>query len=100
MRETGGEAAISKREELLLQGLRDFVVATGIVPRAPRVEGINPPKLLSYFEALRDWDQSASGMAITGADCFESEARLWPPNWIPNGRSGKGRSYLRGCKRP
>ncbi|MES2933176.1 MAG: NADPH-dependent 2,4-dienoyl-CoA reductase, partial [Pseudomonadota bacterium] len=41
------------RAELEAQGFDDIIVATGIVPRLPRIDGIDHPKVLSYLDVLQ-----------------------------------------------
>ena len=55
------------REELLAQGYDDVIVATGIVTRKPRIEGIDHPKVLSYLDVLRDGKPVGRKVAIIGA---------------------------------
>ena len=55
------------RDELLNMGFDDVIVATGIVPRTPRIEGIGHPKVLSYLDVLRDDVPVGSRVAIIGA---------------------------------
>ncbi len=50
--------------------LRDFdeiVLATGIVPRLPAIEGVDHPKVLSYLDVLRDKKPVGQRVAIIGA---------------------------------
>lgn len=44
----------------------DIVLATGIVPRIPDIEGIHHPSVLSYLEVLRDKKPVGSRVAIIG----------------------------------
>ncbi|PCE27231.1 oxidoreductase [Burkholderia ubonensis] len=54
--------------ELLLQGGFDEVVlATGIVPRVPPIDGIDHPKTLGYLDVLRDGKDVGRSVAIVGA---------------------------------
>ncbi|RQR55173.1 NADPH-dependent 2,4-dienoyl-CoA reductase [Burkholderia sp. Bp9126] len=54
--------------ELLLQGGFDEVVlATGVVPRTPPIDGIGHPKALGYLDVLRDGRTVGRNVAIVGA---------------------------------
>lgn len=45
----------------------EVVVATGIVPRSPDIEGIGHPMVLNYLDVLRDKAQVGDKVAIIGA---------------------------------
>ena len=52
------------------EDLREFdevILATGITPRRPAIEGIDHPKVLSYLEVLRDKREVGARVAIIGA---------------------------------
>ena len=58
--------------------LRDFdeiVLATGIVPRLPAIEGVDHPKVLSYLDVLRDKNRSASASPLSA----RAASALIPP---------------------
>jgi 2,4-dienoyl-CoA reductase (NADPH2) len=55
------------RDELLQQGFDDIIVAAGIVPRTPRIEGIDHPKVLSYLDVLKHNVPVGARVAIIGA---------------------------------
>jgi 2,4-dienoyl-CoA reductase (NADPH2) len=55
------------REQLLQQGFDDIIVATGIVPRSPKIEGIDHPKVLSYLDVLQHNARVGKRVAIIGA---------------------------------
>ena len=55
------------REQLVAAGYDEVVVATGIVMRKPRIEGIDHPKVLSYLDVLRDRKPVGRKVAIIGA---------------------------------
>jgi 2,4-dienoyl-CoA reductase (NADPH2) len=55
------------REELLRQGFDDVIVATGIVPRTPKIDGIDHPKVLSYLDVLQRNAPVGRRVAIIGA---------------------------------
>ncbi|RQU18693.1 NADPH-dependent 2,4-dienoyl-CoA reductase [Burkholderia cenocepacia] len=54
--------------EMLLQGEFDeVVIATGIVPRTPPIDGVGHPKTLGYLDVLRDDKAVGRNVAIVGA---------------------------------
>ncbi|NMM36103.1 MAG: NADPH-dependent 2,4-dienoyl-CoA reductase [Glaciimonas sp.] len=55
------------RDQLMVQGFDDIIVATGIKPRAPRINGVDHPKVLSYIDVLRDQVKVGQRVAIIGA---------------------------------
>ena len=55
------------REELLQQGFDDVIVAAGIVPRKPRIDGIDHPMVLSYLDVLKSNAPVGKRVAIIGA---------------------------------
>ncbi|HYD96282.1 MAG TPA: NADPH-dependent 2,4-dienoyl-CoA reductase [Noviherbaspirillum sp.] len=55
------------REDLLKQGFDEVIVATGIVPRTPRIEGIAHPKVLSYIDVLKNNAPVGRRVAVVGA---------------------------------
>ena len=55
------------REDLFKEGFDEVVVATGIVPRKPRIEGINHPKVLGYLDVLQGRVVAGERVAIIGA---------------------------------
>ncbi|MBL7808322.1 MAG: FAD-dependent oxidoreductase [Saprospiraceae bacterium] len=54
-------------EMLQAQGFEKVVLATGIRPRTPHIEGIEHPKVLSYLEVLQGQKQVGAQVAIIGA---------------------------------
>lgn len=50
-----------------LQGFDEVVVATGVVPRDPKIPGQAHPKVLSYIEVLRERKPVGERVAIVGA---------------------------------
>ena len=56
-----------KREQLLVQGFDDVVVATGIVPRAPRIPGVERANVVTYLDVLQRKVVLGKRVAIIGA---------------------------------
>jgi len=54
-------------QELVAGDFKQVVLATGIVPRTPEIEGINHPKVLSYLDVLRDKTPVGKSVAVIGA---------------------------------
>ncbi len=55
------------REELVAQGFDHIIVATGILPRTPRIDGVNHPKVMSYLDVLLHKKPVGKKVAIIGA---------------------------------
>ena len=55
------------RDALLSQGFDEVIVATGVVPRTPPIEGIDHPKVLSYLDVLKHDVPVGARVAIIGA---------------------------------
>jgi len=56
--------------EVGVQDLKDFdevVIATGVTPREPEIEGDDGPNVLSYIDVLRDGAEVGGRVAIIGA---------------------------------
>ena len=53
--------------ELMGAGFDEVVLATGIQPRIPEIEGIAHPKVLNYLEVLRDDKPVGHRVAVLGA---------------------------------
>ena len=49
-----------------LAGFDDVILASGIAPRTPEIEGIDHPKVLSYLDVLRDKVPVGENVAIIG----------------------------------
>ncbi|MBA5688893.1 NADPH-dependent 2,4-dienoyl-CoA reductase [Rugamonas apoptosis] len=67
---TGVELRLNRRisaQELAAQAFDEIVLATGIVPRMPAIEGITHTKVLSYLDVLRDRKPVGKTVAIIGA---------------------------------
>jgi 2,4-dienoyl-CoA reductase (NADPH2) len=67
---TGVDVRLNRRvthAELVAAGYDDVIVATGVVMRRPRIDGIEHPKVLSYLDVLRGSAPVGSRVAIIGA---------------------------------
>ncbi|GAA2493306.1 NADPH-dependent 2,4-dienoyl-CoA reductase [Streptomyces gobitricini] len=51
----------------LLSGYDEVVVATGVTPRTPAIEGVDHPSVVSYLDVLRDGAPVGERVAIVGA---------------------------------
>ncbi|MDX1913219.1 MAG: NADPH-dependent 2,4-dienoyl-CoA reductase [Saprospiraceae bacterium] len=54
-------------DDLLENQFNEVVIATGVVPRNPRIEGIEHPKVLSYLDVLTRKKTPGKTVAIIGA---------------------------------
>jgi 2,4-dienoyl-CoA reductase (NADPH2) len=52
---------------LLSEGFADVVLATGVTPRSPAIEGIDHPKVLSYIDVLLHGKPVGERVAVIGA---------------------------------
>ena len=67
---TGVEQRLNTRadvDSLLQEGFDDIVLATGVVPRTPDIEGISHPKVMGYLDVLRDKKPVGQRVAVVGA---------------------------------
>jgi 2,4-dienoyl-CoA reductase (NADPH2) len=67
---TGVKTQLGKRvsvAELAQAGFDDVVLATGVAPRTPQIEGIDHPKVLNYLDVLRDKKHVGKTVAVIGA---------------------------------
>jgi 2,4-dienoyl-CoA reductase (NADPH2) len=53
--------------ELNASDYDDVILATGIKPRTPRIDGIDHPKVMSYIEVLKDKRPVGKKVAVIGA---------------------------------
>ncbi|MER7816925.1 NADPH-dependent 2,4-dienoyl-CoA reductase [Streptomyces sp. NPDC096153] len=51
----------------LLNGYDEIVVATGVTPRTPVIEGVDHPSVVSYLDVLRDGAEVGERVAVVGA---------------------------------
>ncbi len=68
--ETGVAQHLGRRvsaEDLVAGGFDEVVLATGVVPRNPRIPGQSHPKVLSYIDVLRDAKPVGRRVAVVGA---------------------------------
>ena len=63
----------------MLAGFDEVVVATGVFPRMPDIEGMDHPKVLSYLDVLRDgMRRLASGSPLSAPAVL---VLMWPSFW-------------------
>ncbi|MBK8554583.1 MAG: FAD-dependent oxidoreductase [Lewinellaceae bacterium] len=70
LEETGVQLHLNHRvspEDLILQEFKEVVIATGVVPRKPPIEGIDHPKVLSYIDVLLHQKPVGKKVAVIGA---------------------------------
>jgi 2,4-dienoyl-CoA reductase (NADPH2) len=48
-------------------GFDEVVLATGVIPRTPNIEGVDHPKVMSYLDVLRDSKPVGKSIAVIGA---------------------------------
>ncbi|MCF8159795.1 MAG: crotonase/enoyl-CoA hydratase family protein [Polaromonas sp.] len=54
-------------QDLMAGDFKQVVLATGVTPRTPPIDGINHPKVLSYLDVLRDKKPVGKTVALIGA---------------------------------
>ncbi|MEY4430033.1 MAG: NADPH-dependent 2,4-dienoyl-CoA reductase, partial [Pseudomonadota bacterium] len=54
-------------EDLVQGGFDEILLATGVSPRNPAIDGIDHPKVLNYLEVLRDKKPVGKTVAVIGA---------------------------------
>ncbi len=54
-------------EDLDAAGFDEVILATGIIPRTPDIDGIDHPSVLSYIDVLRDKKPVGTKVAVIGA---------------------------------
>ncbi|WIX80354.1 NADPH-dependent 2,4-dienoyl-CoA reductase [Amycolatopsis carbonis] len=65
---TGVKVHLSRRASASdLTGFDEVVLATGVVPRVPALEGIDHPKVVSYVDVVRGGAPVGSRVAVIGA---------------------------------
>ncbi len=68
--QTGVTVKLGQRvsaQDLVQAGFQHVVLATGISPRLPEIEGITHPKVLGYLDVLRDKKPVGKSVAVIGA---------------------------------
>ncbi len=67
---TGVNAKFNTRvtvDDLVKGEFDEIVLATGVVPRTPPIEGVDHPKVLSYLDVLREGKPVGKTVAVIGA---------------------------------
>ncbi len=67
---TGVKLQLGKKvsaQDLAAAGFKQVVLATGVTPRLPEIEGIHHPKVLGYLDVLRDKKPVGHTVALIGA---------------------------------
>ncbi len=67
---TGVKLHLNKKvsaDDLSQQDFSEIIVATGVNPRVPKIEGIGHPKVLSYIDVLRGKKPVGKVVAVIGA---------------------------------
>ncbi|MDE2400991.1 MAG: NADPH-dependent 2,4-dienoyl-CoA reductase [Burkholderiales bacterium] len=54
-------------DDLIKGQFDEIVLATGVTPRTPAIDGVNHPKVLSYLDVLRDGKPVGKTVAVIGA---------------------------------
>ncbi|MGC4061400.1 MAG: NADPH-dependent 2,4-dienoyl-CoA reductase [Aquabacterium sp.] len=54
-------------DDLVKGGFDEIVLATGVVPRTPAIDGADHPKVMSYLDVLRDGKPVGKTVAVIGA---------------------------------
>ena len=70
LQQTGVTVKLGQRvsaDELVQAGFKQVVLATGISPRLPEIEGVHHPKVLGYLDVLRDKKPVGKTVAVIGA---------------------------------
>ena len=57
----------TRADATLLSGFDEVILATGINPRTPNIEGIDHPKVLSYIDVLKHKKEVGKSVAVIGA---------------------------------
>ncbi|MEU9147693.1 NADPH-dependent 2,4-dienoyl-CoA reductase [Streptomyces sp. NPDC048349] len=66
--DSGVEVRLNTRADVeTLQGYDEVVVATGVTPRTPEIEGVDHASVVSYLDVLRDGAPVGERVAVVGA---------------------------------
>ncbi|GGS11008.1 NADPH-dependent 2,4-dienoyl-CoA reductase [Streptomyces nojiriensis] len=66
--ESGVEVRLNTRADVeTLQGYDEVVIATGVTPRTPDIEGVDHANVVSYLDVLRDGAPVGDRVAVVGA---------------------------------
>ncbi|MFD3541113.1 FAD-dependent oxidoreductase [Streptomyces sp. NPDC058662] len=66
--ESGVQVRLNTRADVeTLQGYDEVVVATGVTPRTPDIDGVDHPHVVSYLDVLRDGAPVGERVAVVGA---------------------------------
>ncbi len=88
----GVTLALGKRVQAEdLAGFDHVIVATGIVPRVPRIPGIDHPKVVSYVDVVEGRKTAGRAVAIVGAGGIGFDvAELLTAGEAPDGHASDG----------
>jgi len=65
---TGVELILNTKADLeILKAFDEVILATGIKPRTPKIDGIEHPKVLNYIDVLKNKKEVGKKVAIIGA---------------------------------
>ncbi|MFZ5526762.1 MAG: FAD-dependent oxidoreductase [Pseudomonadota bacterium] len=70
IKDAGVKARFNTRvtaDDLIREGFEEVILATGVTPRTPPIDGIDHPKVLSYLDVLRDKKPVGKAVAVIGA---------------------------------
>ncbi len=70
LQQTGVSVKLGQRvdaDTLVKEGFKQVVLATGITPRLPEIDGIAHPKVLGYLDVLKDKKPVGKTVAVIGA---------------------------------
>ncbi|OEJ34610.1 NADPH-dependent 2,4-dienoyl-CoA reductase [Streptomyces subrutilus] len=66
--DSGVDVRLNTRADVeTLQGYDEVVVATGVTPRTPAIDGVDHPSVVTYLDVLRDGAPVGERVAVVGA---------------------------------